>query len=100
MVEVDTLQDRCDSRIFSPVWLQILNLPTGINVMNKYRGSTINVPVCAENRSGYKKKVPLFWRGPAVFKGSNFQYGENTRIGCAWQSQFISHKNRLDHKNV
>ena len=82
MVEANTLQDRCDRRSFSPVWLQILNLPTwshrGINVMNKLSMCQFVPKIVLET-----KHAPLSWRGPAVFKRSNFQYGGNTRIGDA-----------------
>ena len=43
------------------------------------------------------KFVPLFSTGPTVLIRSNLQYGGKTRVGCDWQSQFLSHKTNLDH---
>ena len=60
--------------------------------MIKYRVSTTNVLNCVEIFSGGKRPLP--WTGHTFFNRSNFQYGRN-RIGCVWQSLYISHKTNL-----
>ena len=69
---------------------------SGIYVMKKYRVSTTNVPIFIEIRSGDKIRSIIFERSYGL-QTVKLPRWRKTRIGCDWQSQFISRKTNLDH---
>ena len=68
----------------------------GIYVVKKYRVSTTNVPIFIEIRSGDKIRSIIFERSYGL-QTVKLPRWRKTRIGCDWQSQFISRKTNLDH---
>ena len=58
--------------------------------------STTNVPIFIEIRSGDKIRSIIFERSYGL-QTVKLPRWRKTRIGCDWQSQFISRKTNLDH---
>ena len=64
--------------------------------MKKYRASTTNVTIFIEIRSGDKIRSIIFERSYGL-QTVKLPRWRKARIGCDWQSQFISRKTDLDH---
>ena len=100
MGETENLQDGCDCKKWFTFDIKFLIFSTwsrcGIYVMKKYRVLTTNVPIFIEIRSGDKIRSIIFERSYGL-QTVKLPRWRKTRIGCDWQSQFISRKTNLDH---
>ena len=100
MGETENLQDGYDHKEWFTFDIKFLIFSTwsrcGIYVMKKYRVSTTNVPIFIEIRSEDKIRS-IFFKSSYCLQMVKLPIWRKTRIGCDWQSQFISRKTNLDH---
>ena len=101
MGETENLQDGCDckkngSRLI--VNFSFFRLGPAVAYMS-WKNIGFQLPMC-QFLSKFvleTKFVPLSSRGHTVFKTVKLPRWRKTRIGCDWQSQFISRKTNIDH---